>query len=128
MSHFTKLATRLIDEQTIKEALRSMGFEAIPPGPGVKGWLGSTAKADFKISPEATNHEIGFVKSPRGYEVIADWFNMGLSQKKFVSDLTREYAITATKATLLRDGYQLTEEVTSGDGVVRLVLSRYTGM
>ena len=128
MSHFTKLATKLVDADTIKAALTTMGYSAIATGKGVKGWQGQRTDAEFKIAPSGARHEIGFVKSATGYDVVADWFTMGIDQRQFLSDLTREYAITATKATLARDGYELREETANEDGVVRLVLTRYTGM
>lgn len=128
MSHFTKIATKLVDGDFIKDALVAMGYEPISTGSGVKGWQGQRTGADFKIAPAGSRHEIGFVRGPGGYEVVADWYSMSLRQGEFVSELTRQYALGATKATLARQGYQLAEESTSQDGVVRLVLTRQTGL
>ena len=51
MSHFTKLATKLVDADTIKAALTTMGYSAIATGKGVKGWQGQRTNAEFKIAP-----------------------------------------------------------------------------
>ena len=128
MSHFTKLSTKLMDEEFIKSALARMGYEPLPVGKGVAGWQGQRTQADFKISPAGARHEIGFARTPQGYEIVADWYGMSIDRNHFTTKLSREYAIDATKATLARDGYSLAEETLTENGTVRLVLTRHTGM
>lgn len=128
MSHFTKLATKLIDEEFVRSALVRMGYEPLPVGKGVAGWQGKRTQADFKVSPAGARHEIGFVRTPTGYEVVADWYGMSIDRNLFTTQLSREYAIDATKMTLARDGYSLAEETVAENGTIRLVLTRQTGM
>jgi hypothetical protein len=128
VSHFTRLRTRLVDEALVKAALESMGYSVLPVGHGVDGWLGATTNADFKVKLKGTKHEVGFVRGREGFEVVADWYGVPLKRDDFIRQLTRTYAVDATKAALAQDGYQLEEETSERDGTVRLVLTRYTGM
>lgn len=128
MSHFTRLRTKLFDEALVRSALESMGYSVLPVGQGVGGWLGATTSADFKVRLKGTKHEVGFVRGNDGFEVVADWYGVPVKRMDFIRELTRTYAIDATKIALAQDGYQLQEETSERDGTVRLVLTRYTGM
>jgi len=125
MSHFTKIRTRLVDEATLRAALKRLGFNAVDARNGVKGWMGGSAQADFKITPGPSDYEIGFVKDAGRYSIVADWWGINSTSKaKFTANVTQAYGLEGTVATLAEQGFELGEEVTEEDGTVRLTLRR----
>lgn len=125
MSHFTKTRTKLSDSQILQDALEALGYKVLPPGRGVAGFAGDTAKAEFKIKPAQSNYEIGFVPSRDGYSIVADWWGLRtIDQQSFVGTLTQGYARQATVSQLREEGFQVVEEELDDEGVIRLTLSR----
>jgi Protein of unknown function (DUF1257) len=126
MSHFTRIHTRLTDEQMIRQALVRMSYEVVPADDGVYGWRGQKARAAFKIRPPRTRYEIGFVsEAGKGFSIVADWWGVKVvRQEAFTQRLTREYAYVATVSALAAKGFEVQEQVTEKSGEVRLVLRR----
>jgi hypothetical protein len=125
MSHFTKIRTRLIDEQTLRAGLKRLGYEVLDARSGVNGWMGGTARADFKIKPSARDYEIGFVKDSGTYNIVADWYGIrSTSKAAFTANVTQAYAVEGSVVTLAAQGFEVGEEVQEADGTVRLTLRR----
>lgn len=125
MSHFTKIRTRLVDEKTLRAGLERLGYAVVDAQSGVSGWMGGTAKADFKIKPSAHDYEIGFIKSAGSYTIVADWWGIrSTSESAFTSSLTQAYGVEGAITSLAAQGFEVGEEVAEKDGTVRLTLRR----
>lgn len=125
MSHFTKIRTRLVDEQTLRQALSRLGYKPLDASSGVKGWLGGRTQADFKIKPGRGDYEIGFVNESGAYTIVADWWGINsTSEAAFVARLTQAYGVAGTVSTLTAKGFELGEEAREDDGTIRLTLRR----
>lgn len=125
MSHFTRIRTRLVDEQTLRQALIRLGYEPVAASSGVKGWLGGRTQADFKIKPARGEYEIGFVNESGAYTIVADWWGIRtITQAAFAASITQAYGVVGTLSTLIAQGFELGEEAREEDGTVRLTLRR----
>ena len=126
MSHFTKVRTRLADGDVLRRALEEMGHAVEPAGRGVRGYLGRRTKAEFKISPAGSKHEIGFAPSADGYVLVADWWGIsGLREDQFVRELKQRYALVSTLSTLAERGFAVDRQgIDEKSGDIRVVLRR----
>ncbi|MFV2176429.1 DUF1257 domain-containing protein [Actinomadura sp. LOL_016] len=119
------MRTRFADGTVLRRALEEMGHEVRPVGRGVRGWLGQRTEAEFKIRPGRGNHEIGFVGSKAGYEVVADWYGIrDTTERKFVQELKQTYALVSTVSTLRERGFEIDRRSTEESGEIRVVLRR----
>lgn len=125
MSHFTKVRTKLVDESVLRKTLAAMGYEVLPVGEGVKGFVGGRAQADFKIQPGRREYEIGFVRERGAYTIVADWWGIkSVNEASFAAAVSQQYAVQGTLQTLEDKGYALTEQAQDETGTIRLVLRR----
>lgn len=125
MSHFTRVRTRFVDGTVLRSALAEMGHEVRPAGQGIRGFMGQRTGAEFKIRPDRGKYEIGFVNSPGGYEVVADWYGIrGTTETRFVQQLKQKYALVSTVSTLRERGFEVDSSSTEESGDVRVVLRR----
>ena len=125
MSHFTKIRTKLVDENTLRAALKRLGYSPEDTGDGVRGWQGIKTTADFKITPHKGDYEIGFVKQSGTYSIVADWYGVhSTSESRFAANVTQAYGVEGTLSTLTAQGFELGEELHDRDGTVRLTLRR----
>jgi len=128
LSHFTRVRTQLTDRVVLEGALRRMGFTPQPTGKGVGGYLGQRIDASFKIQPRKDSYEIGFVETPTGYTVVADWWGVkGITEKVLLQQLRQQYAVEVTTRTLQDRGFKLEQQSEDSDGTIRLVLHRSVG-
>jgi len=127
MSHFTRIKTQLRDGEVLRKVLCDMGHkpENAPDGGTVqvRGWGGQTRKAEFKVP--VGNFDIGFARTPEGYEMTADFYGMPLDSKRFVEDLNRRYAREVVVASAEAEGFRVVEELRQPDGSVKLVVERW---
>ena len=125
MSHFTTIPTRLVDANQILQALADLGY-TVQQGPvKVKGYLGQTTEAEFKISLQHSGHDIGFRRGKDGYELLADWRGISsLNRDDFVRQLNQRYAWHAAQEALTAEGFTLVEEEQQQNGTLHLVLRR----
>ncbi|MBE1530549.1 DUF1257 domain-containing protein [Actinomadura algeriensis] len=125
MSHFTRVRTRFTDGTVLRDALAEMGHKVRPAGTGVRGYLGQRTNAEFKIRPGRGKHEIGFVNSDGGYEVVADWWGIDeTTEERFVRALKQKYALVSTVSTLRDRGFEIDRRSTEESGEIRVVLRR----
>lgn len=129
MSHFTKVRTRLVDGQLLRQALERMGHTVEPLGQGVRGYQGQRTGAEFKIRPDKSRHEIGFAPSKDGYFIVADWWGIkSLDKDSFARELNQQYALVSTVTTLEARGFEIGEQVRDKSGAIRVVLRRQAGV
>lgn len=128
MSHFTSIKTKMVEKVYLVKALEDLGYpyeDGGQAGSSVQGWQGRTTKAELKVKVKNSNYEIGFVKSPTGYELVADWSELRqVNRTSFVEQLSQRYAYQATKAKLEEQGFTLVNEEKEADGRIHLLVRR----
>lgn len=125
MSHFSRVKTRMVEADYITQALNDLGYEWESGEVQVRGFAGDRRKADIRVKMGALSAEIGFIKTPQGYDLVADWSMVrGISRERFTNQVMQRYAYHAARDQLEKQGFNLVSEETQADGQVRLVLRR----
>jgi hypothetical protein len=116
----------MTEGDVVEDALRAMRLKYDRGALKIRGYMGQRTEAEFRIPTHARGYDIGLRRNGGGsYEVVADWWGArGFDQHQFPLDLQRQYAVAATKRTLLQQGFSLVEEAAQPDGEVRLLLRR----
>jgi hypothetical protein len=131
MSHFSRIATKIKDRQTLVRCLQEMGYEVVEDGT-VRGYHGQQ-QVDLRIQT-GKGYAIGFRRNDQGaFEIVADWWGVkGADQDRFVADLQnqmnriqRDYALKMVMEQSERQGYELVEQEEEGDGTIRIVMRRW---
>jgi hypothetical protein len=124
MSHFSRINTAFVEEKYLLAAIKDLGYEYETGKQKIRAFGGTQADADIKIKLRFS-YDIGLKKTDKNqYQVIADWFGVkGISQKKFMEQLTQRYAYQATVDKLTNQGFSLIEEQTE-KGEIKMVLRR----
>ncbi len=129
MSHFTRIATKLVDRRHLLAALDDLGFAYEEGDVAIRGYQGNRTKVAIRVPTSHSGYDIGFV--PTGadgdgpYELVADWFGIrDIDRNELVAVLTRRYAYHATRESLEREGFGLVSEEQEVDGRIHLVLRR----
>jgi Protein of unknown function (DUF1257) len=131
MSHFSRIATKIRDRQTLVRCLEEMGYEVREAGT-IQGYHGRE-QVDLFIQT-GRGYAIGFRKNEQGtFEIVADWWGVkGADKGRFIEDLQksvnriqREYALKMVMEQSERQGYALVEQEEEGDGSIRIVMRRW---
>jgi hypothetical protein len=123
MSHFSRIKTKISDQNFLLAALRKIGFQPEEGQGYVRGYGGMRSKVDVWIRIK-TGYDIGFKKDGRNYVCIADWFGVeGIKRQPFLDKLTQCYAGLAVKEQLAAQGFAVAEEK-QVEGRVHLLLRR----
>ncbi len=124
MSHFSRINTTFVEEKYLLAAIKDLGYEFETGKQKIRAFGGTQTEADIKIKLRFS-YDIGLKKNDKNqYQVIADWFGVkGVSQKKFMDQLTQRYAYHATLDKLTEQGFALIEEQTD-KGEIKMVLRR----
>lgn len=124
MSHFSRIKTKMTEEEYVLAALKDMGMKYQMGDQKVRGFGNQTIGADIRI-PLALSYDIGLRKVNGAYDIIADWsFVRGIKQKEFTEKLMQRYAYHATRAKLEQQGFDMVEEQVEETGQIRIVLRR----
>jgi hypothetical protein len=125
MSHFSRIKTRMVEREHLLAALRDLGHVPEEGKVKARGWGFQRTPVEIKISTGMFGHDIGFVQSKEGYQIVADWMGIkSIKQKEFVQQLQQRYAYHATRAKLKEQGFDLVTEEKQEDGRIHLVLRR----
>lgn len=136
MSHFTKVATKLTNQDALVLALNDVGFagrvEVHDDPVALKGFplvrqqprQAHVVVRKRWLSPSYS--DLGFQRDNESgtFQMWADtdWLR---GNRDIVDRLTPRYAYHATIATMTAQGYSVAEEQQDASGEVRLVLRRY---
>jgi hypothetical protein len=131
MSHFSEVKTHLKNTEILKKVLKNSGFqiEEAKEGVKVRGFMGDTLQADFKILTK-THYDIGFKQDVDGnYELVGDWELMpqvaDIEQESFTKWLKREYARESILVTAQEQGYDVEEIANEETGEIQLVVTKW---
>ena len=125
MSHFTRLKTKIVEKEYLKQALIDLGYKYQEGNVQVNGYSGNRTNADLKIFTSNPNYDIGFQKQEDNYEIVADWWGIrDIQQAQFVQTLNQKYAYHAAKSKLEEQGFSLVSEEIEEGNQIHLVLRR----
>ena len=126
MSHFTRVATKMVDRELLAKSLHGLGMD-VQRGGVVRGWGGKTATADLVVGSGSPGYDIGFVRQGKSYVMIADWYGIrDHTQPNLLRQIAARYAYEAALARFAASGFAKAEESVDAEGTVRLVLRRYS--
>jgi hypothetical protein len=115
----------MVEADFITQALSDLGYEWERGEVQVRGFGGAKRQADIRVCMGALSAEIGFIQTPQGYDLVADWSMVrDISRERFTNQVTQRYAYHAARSQLEQQGFNLVSEETQSDGQVRLVLRR----
>jgi len=131
VSHFTKIRTKLRDEQFVRKALERMGI-SFQEGSFTITAEGQNADAQFKL-----DKQVGLARQKDGtFAMVGDFYysrNQNLKQyyydnKKFNTDLSTAYAIEEDKYNFEEQSFHCTENVDGEigeDGLIHMTYERW---
>lgn len=146
MSHFTRVKTKIKDEDMLLACLKEMGY-SVEVGGSIRGYQG-VRQVSVRVNVEH-GYDIGFVRGADGcYEVLADWWGVsGTNQASFIGELQqrfealqervrrqleefqqrvrREYALKTSLASLQRQGFQVVDQREESDGTIKILARRW---
>ncbi|MGF1459831.1 MAG: DUF1257 domain-containing protein [Leptolyngbyaceae cyanobacterium] len=128
MSHFSQIRTKIRNLTSLQAALTELCIDWKPGPLPVRGYQGAAETAEVVI--EQTNgFDIGFRLNPetKDYELVADlqYWQQPLSVDGFVNQITQRYAFHTVLEATSDVGFQLSEQQTTEEGAIRLVLQRW---
>jgi hypothetical protein len=124
MSHFTRIATKMVEVEPLVKALSDLGFQ-VRKNDVVRGWLGSRTEAEIVVDSGSRGYDLGFEKQGGAYALVADWYGIkNLNRASLVDRLVARYAYHATLTKLEAQGFSMVEETVDERGAARLVLRR----
>jgi hypothetical protein len=123
VSHITRIKTQIVEKEQLLRALDDLGYRYEEGDLVLNSVGGEKTRVEIKVLMRMS-FDIGFRKTPQGYEIVADWWGVrGVNQKEFTTRLLQRYAYHTTRAKLEAQGFNLVEETTH-DGQIHLTLRR----
>lgn len=131
MSHFSEVKTKLKQGETLKRALRKLGFTVVEAEGGVeaRGFFGAVEPAEFKVLTK-THYDIGFRRDADGnYDCVGDWELLpnvsDIEREPFLAAVKRAYAKEAIVELAEARGLEL--EITENEetGETQMVVSQW---
>lgn len=128
MSHFSQIRTKIRNLSSLQAALTDLGIDwQAGPSP-VRGYQGLTAIAEVVIE-QPNGFDIGFRLNPdtQDYELVADlqYWQQPLSVDGFLNQISQRYSFRTVLEATAQEGFQVTEQQTTADGAIRLVVQRW---
>lgn len=80
MSHFVNYEVNITEEKSLIKALEDLEY-AVSRNDQLQGWGKRTMEVDIAAKKEG-KHQIGFVRSETGYDVVADWMYIPGGEKE----------------------------------------------
>ncbi len=128
MSHFSQIRTKLRNLTSLQAALTDLGVDWKQGPSPVRGYQGLTQTADVVIE-QANGFDIGFRLNPetQEYELVADlqYWQQPFSVDGFINRVNQRYAVHTVLTTTAQEGFQVTEQTTTEEGAIRLVVQRW---
>lgn len=131
MSHFSQVKTKLKQGETLKRALRQLGFTVVEAAEGVevRGFFGAVEAAEFKILT-STHYDIGFRLGADGnYECVGDWELLpnvsNIEREPFLTAVKRSYAKEAILELAEAKGLEVEVSEDETTGEMQMVVSQW---
>lgn len=122
MSHFTRVRTQLRNLDTVKQAIKDLGY-SVADG-GVRGYGGQQAPADLVVKLD-DGYDIGFRQQGQVVTMVADLWGLKVNADDFLARVSQRYAYLTVVHQAVEQGWQVVGEETQPDGSIRLVVERW---
>lgn len=124
MSHFTTIKVQIKNAEVLTNVLAELGYQ-VEVNTQVRGYQGDRTNAEYVIR-RSNGYDIGFRKDgDDNYELIADFWGVGINQSQFVNEIQQKYAHKMLLNTVANQGYTIEAEEVLNDGTVRVVVGRW---
>ena len=124
MSHFTTIKVQIKNAEVLTNVLAELGHK-VEVNTQVRGYEGDRTNAEYVIR-RSNGYDIGFRKDgDDNYELIADFWGVGINQSQFVNEIQQKYAHKMLLNTAESQGYTVEAEEVMQDGTVRVVVGRW---
>ena len=124
MSHFTTIKVQIKNAEVLTNVLAELGHK-VEVNTQVRGYQGDRTNAEYVIR-RSNGYDIGFRKDgDDNYELIADFWGVGINQSQFVNEIQQKYAHKMLLNTAESQGYTIEAEEVMQDGTVRVVVGRW---
>ena len=124
MSHFTTIKVQIKNAEVLTNVLAELGHK-VEVNTQVRGYEGDRTNAEYVIR-RSNGYDIGFRKDgDDNYELIADFWGVGINQSQFVNEIQQKYAHKMLLNTAASQGYTIEAEEVMQDGTVRVVVGRW---
>ena len=126
MSHFSRIKTQMVEQEYLLHALKDAGYSyEVGENLKVRGFGGQKTHVEIKVPTKFLSYDIGFRKSGKAYECVADWYGIRrINQQQFLQQVTQRYAYHAARAKLEEQGFSLVSEDVQEGNRIHLRLRR----
>ena len=128
MSHFSQIRTKIRNLSSLQAALTDVDADWKSGPSPVRGYQGQAETAEVVIE-QANGYDIGFKLNPetKEYELVADlqYWQQPLSVDGFLNQINQRYAFHTVMEATAKEGFQVSEQKTTEDGAIRLVVQRW---
>ncbi len=122
MSHFTRVKTQLKNVETLKAALKDIGY-TVEIG-NVRGYNGQLANADLVVRT-GQDYDIGFRREGDEMVMVADFWGLRIDRAAFLNEISQRYAYRTVMEQAEQQGWSSVSEEVQPDGSIRLVMQRW---
>ncbi len=125
MSHFTRIKTRLVNKNYLLQALKDLGFQPLVGNLKIRGYKGRKVQVEVRIRTKNRGYDIGFKKSGKAYELVADWYGIkDIDADLLMSKVQQRYAYHAVLNRMSEQGFEIVEQQSGKDRTIRLTVRR----
>jgi hypothetical protein len=111
-----------VEDAVTRREFCHLVISAVPP-PTMPG-MHSPARRRVARTPTPVGELICFQKRGAHFEVIADWFDVGISQTQFMNVVMQRYALRMARQKIEAQGYKVKLQVERSDRSVTVLLTR----
>ena len=125
MSCFVRIATQIVDETALREAIVARGYK-IKESRAVRGWQDAEETADIVFDPGSANYDVGAVRGGDGtFSFVAYWEMARIDRDVFVSQLTQAYGVARVTQAAKKAGFVIAGKKVDEKGSVKMTLRRF---
>lgn len=124
MSHFVQIKTVIKERDKLIESLKDLNLEYETADElYVESYENTKVKVDIKVKT-GSKYEIGFRKTPNGFDIVADWWAIEnftqIREKDFFQKILKQYAYNVIKDQIREQNLIIEREETleNGDTVI----------
>jgi hypothetical protein len=125
MSHFTRMQTRLMKKRHLLNALKKMGYQPKEGRVEIRGYDGQKTEVEVMIPSKNPGYDLGFRKSGKTYELVADWHGIkDIIPKTFLNQVQQQYALSAVAERMQAQGFDIVTQENLPDKSIHLTVRR----
>ena len=123
MSHFTTIKVQIKNGEMLQEILKELGYK-VEQNAKVRGYQGDSRQAEYVIR-QSNGYDLGFRSVGEHYELLADFWGVGMNQNDFLNPILQKYAHRTLMSTVQEQGFTVEDEEVLNDGTVRVLVGKW---